>query len=88
MSKSNMSVEDVLKEYNGYDFCGEKACSGQNKANELINQLYELLVNEAETFRDVPTFTRNGVSAQRTSVEKEIYTEAIPIERVKELFNA
>ena len=34
--KDNYSwLDDCLGDYNGYDFCGEKNCNGQLKANEL-----------------------------------------------------
>lgn len=49
-------IEELLKDYNGYDFCGEIACNGQNKANELIQALLSLhksqvqaLIGEDET---------------------------------------
>lgn len=28
-------IDEVLKDYNGYDFCGEKNCAGQQKANDI-----------------------------------------------------
>lgn len=48
-NKPLKTVESLLKDYNGYDFCGEIACSGQNKANELIKELnahyYQLMLS-------------------------------------------
>ena len=41
-------IEELLKDYNGYDFCGEKACSGQNKANELIQAITTYLQQEID----------------------------------------
>jgi hypothetical protein len=44
-STNQSSIELVLRDYNGYDFCGEKACNGQAKATELtalINRDYIL----------------------------------------------
>lgn len=42
MSTKEDKLVQLLKDYNGYDFCGEKACSGQNKANELIKEIDKL----------------------------------------------
>lgn len=51
MSKPNTLDEQIrviLVDYNGYDFCGEKACNGYGKATELIDQLKTLFTEHSK----------------------------------------
>lgn len=42
-TQEKQNIIELLKDYNGYDFCGEIGCSGQGKANELVEGLTRLI---------------------------------------------
>lgn len=44
-------IIELLKDFNGYDFCGEKACSSQAKASELIKYLKALISDQVTKAR-------------------------------------
>ena len=46
MTNPKSKLEDILKEYNGYDFCGEINCNGQAKATELLAQIKTYINDE------------------------------------------
>lgn len=48
MTNFQQELEQLLKDYNGFDFCGEKVCSGQNKATELEKALTSLFLQTIE----------------------------------------
>ena len=42
------AITELLKDYNGYDFCGEIACNGQGKATELTEKITTALTSHIE----------------------------------------
>ena len=49
MTTFTEKVEELLNDYNGYDFCGSDYCAAQGKATELIQLLNE--AHQAEISR-------------------------------------
>lgn len=83
--KPDDELKQLLGDYNGYDFCGEKNCNGQRKANELLDNLSSLIARReqeihykaieavGEDFVEVTEYDRaiNGVIRRtRTNINK------------------
>lgn len=56
-------IIELLKDYNGYDFCGAKECSAQAKANELTKYIKQLIAQE--TTKAINEEQRHRASAVR-----------------------
>lgn len=67
------TLDEILKDYNGYDFCGEKSCNGQRKARELkqaISDLVDGIIGEDDT-KDFNNIGRNNLRAEMRKRKKE-----------------
>lgn len=62
-------IIELLKDFNGYDFCGEKACSSQAKASELIKYLKALISDQVtkavdKTLTDLEDFKQEVLESR------------------------
>lgn len=69
-----------LKDYNGYDFCGEKSCKGQHKADELVSSMLEIIADFAERITpeapDIdPGFMLDGFNAAIDTIAQNVKAE-------------
>lgn len=66
-------VDELLRDYNGYDFCGEPACSGQSKCDSLNTGILDLIKKEKlsiidKVLKEKVTLHDLGLSCDYTEV--------------------
>lgn len=76
MSKT---IDEPMKDYNGYDFCGASHCSSFNKVKDFKQQLLQDLTEMSETTHVFPKGFKPG--------DEPVEKKSVPLSRLKQYLN-